>query len=180
MTILEIPDQDLRITDRAAIGAYLDARGVVFERWDASAPLDRGAGQDEVLAAYAHALGPYMARHGYQSADVIRVHPQTPELHAVRAKFLEEHTHAEDEVRFFVEGKGAFWFNLGGQEPVFCLVCEAGDLISVPAGTRHWFDMGAEPLVTAIRVFTNPEGWVARYTGSDVAARYNKPYEARL
>lgn len=180
MTVLEIPDRGYTTTDGDEIRTYLEARSIVFERWSASVPLSRDATQDDVLAAYDHALRPYMERHGYQTADVIRVHPGVENLDQVRAKFLDEHTHAEDEVRFFVEGKGAFWFNLGGEEPVFAVVCEAGDLIGVPAGTRHWFDMGAKPLVTAIRVFTNPAGWVPAYTDSGISRRYNKPYDAVL
>lgn len=180
MTILEIPDQSFRTADEATIRTFLADRGILFERWEAKAELGPDATQDDVLAAYDHALGPYMKAHGYQTADVIRVLPQMEGLDAIRGKFLDEHTHSEDEVRFFVEGKGAFWFNLeGGQDP-FCVVCEAGDFISVPAGTKHWFDMGASPRVTAIRVFSNMEGWVPHYTQSGVSQRYNKPYEAAL
>lgn len=178
MTILEIPDQNFRTENADEIRAHLEARGVVFERWEAKVPLSRDATQDDVLAAYAHSLRPYMDKHGYQTADVIRVHPELDNLDAVRGKFLDEHTHSEDEVRFFVEGKGAFWFNLERQDsPPFCVVCHAGDFISVPAGTKHWFDMGAKPLVTAIRVFSNQEGWVPNYTQSGINQRYNKPYD---
>jgi 1,2-dihydroxy-3-keto-5-methylthiopentene dioxygenase len=176
MTILEIPDEGRTLTDGDEIRAFLGHRGIVFERWTASAPLDRDADQTAVLAAYDHALRPYMEKHGYQTADVIRVHPEMDNLDVIRGKFLDEHTHAEDEVRFFVEGKGAFWFNLENGDTPFCVVCEAGDFISVPAGTKHWFDMGGRPHVTAIRVFSNQEGWVPHYTESDVARRYNKPY----
>jgi 1,2-dihydroxy-3-keto-5-methylthiopentene dioxygenase len=52
------------------------------------------------------------------------------------------------------------------------VICEQGDLISVPDGTTHWFDMGPRPHFTAIRLFTNPEGWVANFTGSDIASRF--------
>ena len=184
MTTLEIPDLNKTTTDREEIHKYLTERGIIFERWQASAKFDVDADQETVLSAYEHSLKPYMEKNGYQTADVIRILPTIENLDAIRAKFLSEHTHSEDEVRFFVEGKGAFWFNLSNDnnpdEPVFVLICEAGDLISVPAGTKHWFDMGANPKVTAIRVFTNPEGWVANYTGSDVAERYNKPYEQVL
>jgi 1,2-dihydroxy-3-keto-5-methylthiopentene dioxygenase len=48
-------------------------------------------------------------------------------------------------------------------------LCERGDLISVPAGTRHWFDMGPAPRFTAIRLFTTPAGWVANFTGEPIA-----------
>ena len=51
-------------------------------------------------------------------------------------------------------------------------VSVAGDLVRVPAGMPHWFDMGPRPRFTAIRLFTNPEGWVAHYTGSDIARRF--------
>ena len=47
-----------------------------------------------------------------------------------------------------------------------------GDLISVPAGTTHWFDMGSRPDFTCIRFFTTPEGWIGNFTGSDTATRF--------
>jgi 1,2-dihydroxy-3-keto-5-methylthiopentene dioxygenase len=75
-------------------------------------------------------------------------------------------------VRFFVGGKGLFF--LHPDEHVYAIYCEKGDLISVPANTKHWFDTGAEPDIKAIRLFTNPEGWVAQYTGDDIAERLPK------
>jgi 1,2-dihydroxy-3-keto-5-methylthiopentene dioxygenase len=113
-----------------------------------------------------------MAQGGYTTADVVVVHAGTPNLPAIRAKFLREHTHTEDEVRFFVEGHGDFWFNLGGGEPVLCARCEVGDLLSVPKGTRHWFDLGEPPHVKAIRVFIDASGWVPACMGSRIEERY--------
>lgn len=88
----------------------------------------------------------------------------------LRRKFLDEHTHSEDEVRFFVAGSGLFSLHLGSQ--VFEVRCEQGDLISVPANTKHWFDMGPEPSFVAIRLFTNPTGWVAHFTGNQIAIQF--------
>jgi 1,2-dihydroxy-3-keto-5-methylthiopentene dioxygenase len=88
----------------------------------------------------------------------------------MRRKFLSEHIHGEDEVRFFVEGSGAFYLRIGGK--VHQVVCEKDDLISVPAGTRHWFDMGPDPHFCCIRLFSNPDGWVAQYTGDAIADRF--------
>jgi len=51
-------------------------------------------------------------------------------------------------------------------------LCEKDDLISVPANTKHWFDMGPNPVFTAIRLFNNPEGWVARFTGDAIAEEF--------
>lgn len=87
-----------------------------------------------------------MKNSGYKTADVISINATTENYNTLRTKFLAEHTHSEDEIRFFVDGKGLFWFNLE-KVPVFNLLCEAGDLISVPAGTKHWFDAGEKILL---------------------------------
>ena len=83
----------------------------------------------------------------------------------------------EDEVRFFVEGSGMFY--LHANEKVHMLLCEAGDMISVPAGLKHWFDMGPQPRFAAIRLFTTPEGWVAKFTGDAIAQSFPR-YEAKV
>ena len=144
--------------------------GVLLERWEADRPLAPGAAQDDILAAYADPVARLKAHYAFQSADVIAVGPDFSGKEALREKFLREHTHADHEVRFFVEGRGLFF--LHPDERVFGILCEAGDLISVPARTRHWFDLGAEPDLKCIRLFTTPEGWVADYTGSDIATRF--------
>jgi 1,2-dihydroxy-3-keto-5-methylthiopentene dioxygenase len=74
-------------------------------------------------------------------------------------------------VRFFVAGQGLFSLHVGGR--VYQVLCTRGDLIGVPAGATHWFDMGPNPPFVAVRLFNNPEGWVARFTGSDIADRFS-------
>ncbi len=104
-------------TDRAEIARILNAEGIVFERWEASVPLAADATQDEILAAYAHEIDRLKQQYGYTTVDVIRVTPETPNVPALRQKFLNEHTHSEDEVRFFVEGAAAFYLRLERQSP---------------------------------------------------------------
>lgn len=161
------------ITDPKLIKTYMNDRGIIFEQWQAAMPLKDSDSQETILAAYEHELGPYMKKHGYLSADVINVHKDTPNIEAIRAKFLSEHTHAEDEVRFFVDGQGFFFFHLPKTSEVFKLLCEKGDFISVPAGYTHWFDLAPKYHVKAIRVFQTPEGWVANYTASGKEQGYN-------
>jgi 1,2-dihydroxy-3-keto-5-methylthiopentene dioxygenase len=98
------------------------------------------------------------------------MHPEHPQKEALRAKFLEEHRHNEDEVRFFVAGQGLFTLHI--DDHVYAVLCEKDDLISVPAGTPHWFDMSESPSFVAIRLFDNPDGWVAHFTGVDIAQRF--------
>ena len=157
-------------SDHSAIAERLGKVGVRFEQWQAGAPVDPGAAQDEVIAAYRGDIDRLMADNGYQAVDVISLTPDNPQKDAFRQKFLNEHTHSEDEVRFFVAGSGLFTLHIG--EKVFEVKCEAGDLIGVPDGTRHWFDMGPDPHFIAIRLFTNVEGWVANFTGSDIAQKF--------
>lgn len=159
-------------TDRAEIAKILGAAGVVFEQWSAGAPLDASSDQEAILKAYARDIARLKERYGYTTVDVVRVGATTPNLPAMREKFLSEHTHSEDEVRFFVEGAAAFYLRVRGK--VYQTICTRGDLISVPAGTTHWFDMGPAPEFAAIRLFVNPEGWVAQYTGDPIAARFPK------
>lgn len=157
----------LETANGATIAAALAEIGVQFERWPARAPLAAAASDADVLAAYADEIQQLKQVGGYQAVDVARVRPDHPDRAAMRQKFLSEHRHDEDEVRFFVEGAGLFYLREAGK--VHLALCEAGDMISVPAGIRHWFDMGAAPRFTAIRLFTSPEGWVARFTGDPIA-----------
>lgn len=156
----------LDTTEAAAIGDALGEIGVRFERWPLR-PLDNAR---DILSVYAEEIARLTAEGGYRSIDVAAVLPDHPERAAMRGRFLSEHTHGEDEVRFFVDGAGLF--TLHHDDRVFNMLCTAGDLISVPAGMAHWFDMGASPRFTAIRLFVNPDGWIAQFTGSDIAARF--------
>lgn len=159
-----------RYDDHAAIAHELAAIGVRFERWEASKPVVPGASQDEVINAYRADIERLQREGGYKAVDVISLKPDHPDRAALRAKFLAEHTHSEDEIRFFVAGRGLFSLHVGAK--VYQVLCVQGDLIGVPDGAKHWFDMGEAPHFIAIRLFTNPEGWVANFTGSDVADRF--------
>jgi len=148
----------------------LDKIGVGFERWEASQPLDTQASQDEVIEAYRDSIDRLMKTYGFKSVDVISLYASHPQKDAMRDKFLHEHTHDDFEVRFFVEGEGLF--NIRKDGHVYAMRCVKGDLLSVPAHTTHWFDMGPNPNLKAIRLFTQSEGWVANFTGDKIADRF--------
>lgn len=156
--------------DADKICEQLNAKGVRFERWNADRDLGINPTPKLVINAYQHAIDKLVAEKGYQSWDVISMRADNPQKEALRTKFLSEHIHGEDEVRFFVEGAGLFCLHIG--DKVYQVLCEKNDLISVPEGTRHWFDMGSQPHFTAIRIFDNPEGWIAQFTGDNIAEHY--------
>lgn len=144
--------------------------GVLFERWQANRAITPAMSVSEILEVYEADIQRLKQRGGYQAVDAISISTDHPDKIALRQKFLAEHTHAEDEVRFFVRGSGLFYLHLANK--VYQVLCCQQDLIAVPALTPHWFDMGAEPNFTAIRLFTNPEGWVAQFTGNEIASRF--------
>jgi 1,2-dihydroxy-3-keto-5-methylthiopentene dioxygenase len=156
----------LRTEDAAVIARELSPIGVRFERWESPVALTPDTDAETILAAYKPYLDGLIGASGAGSADVIRLRPDSPNLPAIRAKFLSEHIHTEDEIRFFVHGAGNFVLHTDGK--VFDVHCTQGDLISVPARTKHWFDAGEAPDFTALRVFTDTSGWVPHYTGAAI------------
>lgn len=180
MALLQIMPEDapgavlLRTRDTEEVACELAAVGVRYDRWDIDAP-PRTSDQDEVLAAYRTEIDDLCAEGGFRLVDVARMHPsEEPNWPAkaaeARAKFLDEHRHDEHEVRFFVHGFGCFYLHLADR--VHAVVCESGDLLSVPAGTRHWFDMGPRPDFVAIRFFQEEDGWIGDFTGDPIASTF--------
>lgn len=163
-----VPEIDTR--NSAEITNILNNIGVRFEQWDASVALGVDAAQEEVIAVYKKEIERLQTEKGYKAVDVVRLKSDNPQKVEFRQKFLNEHRHSEDEVRFFVEGDGLFYLHIGGK--VYATLCERGDLIGVPDNTPHWFDMGENPMFCAIRLFTNPEGWVANFTGESISSRF--------
>jgi 1,2-dihydroxy-3-keto-5-methylthiopentene dioxygenase len=160
----------LRTEDADAMARELAAIGVQFERWESPVTLSPDAAPEVILEAYRPYLDELMGETGAGSADVIKLTPDNPNAPALREKFLAEHIHTEDEIRFFVHGGGHFVMHVNGR--VYDAHCVAGDLISVPANTKHWFDAGEKPYFTALRVFTDTSGWVAHFTGDKISAQF--------
>lgn len=181
MSLLTVHHEDAfepyeRYTDHLEVAERLRRIGVLFERWKAEKPLSKEATEEDILEAYAGEIRQLNERFGFQSVDVIAVTPDHPKREELRQQFLKEHTHGDFEIRFFVEGKGIFYLHPDDGH-VYIVLCEAGDLISVPAGVKHWFDMGGQPSLKVIRFFTIPEGWKANFTGSDIAEQFPKMEE---
>jgi len=152
------------------IAEQLKQIGVRFEQWHTNAAIKPGASQDEVFSAYKSDIDKIVQEKGFKTVDVVSISPDHPDREAMRGKFLNEHFHKEDEVRFFVAGSGLFTLHV--EDCVYEILCTQGDLIGVPDSTKHWFDMGPAPYFIAIRFFTEPDGWVGHFTGSDLAEKF--------
>jgi 1,2-dihydroxy-3-keto-5-methylthiopentene dioxygenase len=182
MTLLQVmADTDagevrLRTDDARLIGDELATRGIGFDRRPIAFDVDASGPAERILADYADQVAAINSDDRYQHIDVAALRPDRSDpgwrdtAAAARSKFLAEHRHAEDEVRFFVAGRACFYLHL--EPEVFAVVCESGDLLTVPAGTRHWFDMGSDPEFAAIRFFEQADGWIGDFTGDPIGERF--------
>ena len=180
MTLLTVWDETdattpvLQTRDAAIIGDALSPLGVRFARWELK-ELSATPTQEEVLEAYRTEIDGVNEAQGYTLVDVVSIAPSDDPAYAelaatARQKFLSEHQHDDDEDRFFARGSGVFYLRVEGK--VYAVFCEAGDVISVPENTTHWFDMGTRPEYVSVRFFHDDDGWVGNFTGSDVSSRF--------
>ena len=167
MAIVRIPQENITLTDAASIRAYLAKHGIEYERWSPESAVESNASADALLTAYAAKIDELKAHGGYKTADIVDVKSDTPGLDAMLTRFNTEHWHDEDEVRLIVEGRGLFHIH-PPDGSVFAIEVGAGDLIRVPRGTHHWFDLCGERRIRAIRLFQDPSGWTPHYTGTGV------------
>ncbi|PWV58086.1 acireductone dioxygenase [Nocardiopsis sp. L17-MgMaSL7] len=178
MTLLQImPEHDaskilVRTSDPDRIARELSEQGVEFGRWDVPDGYDPDSDTERIMDCFRDRVERISAERSFRLVDVARLRPDDdpawPEKAAeARSKFLQEHRHSENEVRFFASGSGCFYLHLGDR--VYALVCTEGDLVSVPAGTRHWFDMGTRPDFVAVRFFEEKDGWVGDFTGDRIS-----------
>ena len=164
----ELPNKVL--THFEDIVSTLAEQGVGFDRLQTTTPIRPGASQDEVVQACREPIDRLMSEHGCVSLDVVSVNSEHPQKAELRAGFLDEHRHGADEVRFFAAGRGLLALHIG--DYLYALLCERNDLVSVPAGTAQWFDMGEHPHLVAIRMFSNAQGRVANPTGAGIASHF--------
>jgi len=168
---VSIPDENRVVSGFEQVKQCLAGVGIQYERWKADKEIDAGAPADQILDAYSSEIDRLKKEGGYVTADVIDVRHDTPGLEAMLAKFNREHWHDEDEVRFIIEGRGLFHVR-PTEGPVLAIEVEEGDLIRVPRGTLHWFNLCTDRRIRAIRLFQDPAGWAPHYTDSMVDARY--------
>ncbi len=171
MAHIWIQDSQQQITQRADIEIYLRRYGIWYEHWDVEGRVDVNAEAEDILNAYAPEIQRLIQRGNYVTADVINVSPSTPNLEALLDKFNKEHTHDEDEVRFVVDGSGVFHVN-PVSNPVFAVEMHSGDLINVPRGTRHWFNLCGDKTIKTIRLFQDPSGWTPHYLDNSAHSNY--------
>jgi 1,2-dihydroxy-3-keto-5-methylthiopentene dioxygenase len=171
VAVVRIPEENRSLREPDQVRDFLSGIGIDYERWQSPAELPPDTSAQQILHAYAAQIDQLKAHGGYVTADVIDVGPETPGLDAMLARFSTEHWHDEDEVRYIIAGRGLFHVH-PQKGPVVAIEVEAGDLIRVPRGTLHWFDLCGDRRIRAIRLFQDVSGWTPHYTRSNVDGNY--------
>ncbi len=169
MAVVNILQSGEVLQEKESVWIYLKEQGVIYERWG----VERLSGhlkesytlspdeQQAILNLYEPEISDLKSRQGYITQDLVVLSDATPDLDSILKKFRREHHHTDDEVRFVVDGSGIFTIRKGAL--TFAVTVEAGDLLAVPAYTRHWFGLTPERRIKCIRIFRDPAGWVAIY-----------------
>lgn len=175
MAILRLED-GTTYTQLEDITRELAPLNVQLNRWpvgdnpEIHALLAKDALSDEEKEQVLQALDGYFeelkASAGYQSRDLIVLHPEVPNLDALLLKFDPCHYHTDNEVRYIVAGEGIFGFVRPDGNQVE-LTVQPEEYINVPANTEHWFYLTPSKRIKAVRYFTTTEGWVPEYTATE-------------
>ncbi len=179
MAILRLED-GTTYTQLGDIARELASLNVQLNRWsvgdnpEVHRLLAKDALSDEEKEQVLQALDGYFeelkASAGYQSRDLIVLHPDVPNLDALLSKFDSCHYHTDAELRYIVAGEGIFGFVRPDGSQVE-LTVQPEEYINVPENTEHWFYLTPSRRIKAVRYFTTMEGWVPEYTGKEIRFR---------
>nr|AQX77678.1 NocB [Nodularia sp. HBU26] len=179
MAVLKLEDGTLH-TDLINISQELAPLNIQINRWTVAdnRELKRLLAQDslnedekeQVLKALDSYFEQLQQTAGYKTRDLVVLHQGIPNLDMLMAKFDQIHTHADDEVRYVIDGEAIFGFVRpdGSQAE---LTVQPEEYINVPAGTEHWFYLTPAKRVKAVRYFITTEGWIPQYTGKQIRIR---------
>jgi 1,2-dihydroxy-3-keto-5-methylthiopentene dioxygenase len=171
MAVLTIPAENQTINNPETIREYLAPVGITYERWELAPEINADSSSEAILAIYAQQIERVKQEGNYAKVDVVNVKAETPGLDQMLAKFSTEHWHDEDEVRFTVYGRGLYHVH-PTDGPVMKLEVDPGDMIRVPRGTLHWFDLCGDRQIKAVRFFQDPTGWTPHYTDSELEKQF--------
>lgn len=165
----------LRSEDPEVIRAQLLRIGVRFSRWRAARRIPVAADDATILNAYRSHIDHVSAENGYRVVDIRRLTPAAVRPRAAAVTGEPREVPSAPSARggcgaLRRGGVGCHYLHAAGQ--VYALVCTAGDLLSVPSRTGHWFDAGADPLYTSVRFLRAGERSGVRFQPGDTAARF--------
>jgi 1,2-dihydroxy-3-keto-5-methylthiopentene dioxygenase len=173
MAVLQL-DNGKTLTDVVQIGQHLAVLNIQLKQWhvgdnaETRALLAQPSLQDDQKEQVLVALDHYFeSLEVFHARDMIVLNPETPNLDGMLEKFSRPHTHADDEVRYIVDGEGVFGFVCPDGTQME-LTIQPEEYINVPAGTEHWFYLTPQRRIKAVRYFVDTLGWTPEYTNTKI------------
>lgn len=164
----ELPNKVL--THFEDIAATLAEHGVHLERRPTAQSVLPGASVESIAVACNEQISELSKAFGYGSTEIISLNRDHAQKAEQRGRFLDERRHAAAEGWYVAGGRGLL--NVHVSQQVFSLLCEKGDVITLPGATRYWLDVGVEPHIVLIRLYNEAEGGQADFTDKDIAGRF--------
>lgn len=152
------------------IAATLAEHGIRFERQTPAGKVMPGSGAQSVIEACGKQLGELSQAYGYPDTEIISLNRDHAQKAEYRDRFLCERRHAAAESWFLAGGRGLLNVHVG--QHVFALLCEKGDIITLPGSTHYWLDLGDEPHIVLVRLYSEAEGGLAEFTDEGIAGRF--------
>lgn len=161
---------DKMLTHLEDIASTLAGHGVLFERCEPTGPIPRDAGQDVIVGAFRSRIDQLIASRVYGHLAVIDIDSRSAEAPGLPDELQQEHRIDEDQTRICVVGRELVVLHL--DDYVYAVLCEQNDILSIPAGTRRWFDVGEHPRLVTISLSRTANGGMPRPTDDDIATRF--------
>jgi 1,2-dihydroxy-3-keto-5-methylthiopentene dioxygenase len=169
MAKIRIRNNNVRLDRNDEVTKFLSEQGVLYEHWNVDKLAENlrekfvltDEEKQQILDTFRSEIESLADRNGYVQWDVIALSSATPNLDQLLKKFEQVHVHTEDEVRAFTTGAGIFIIKGKDGVGYFDVELSAGDVISVPVNTPHFFTLMENRQVVAVRLFIDPAGWIA-------------------
>lgn len=94
------------------------------------------------------------------SMSVIKLSRDTQGIDALLEKFKVVHYHAAPEIRLIIDGEGIFYIYENGNKHE--ILVKKGSFLVLPKEIDHNFTLTEKLNVTALRVFQDKDGWLAK------------------
>ena len=170
MAFITLQHSKKTLSDAQEIKNFLGFHGIAYDHWTVpdtvasltSKNLLAPEEKSQILSVYQKELTDLKTTKGYIENDMVCLCPETPQIEQLLSKFDKDHYHTDDEVRFIVSGRGIFGFE-GKNNEKFSIEVVGGDFITIPAFNWHWFTLGENRTIKAVRLFKDTSGWVPYY-----------------